>query len=275
MVRFFFLGLLFILLLSCATNAGTSVRTEENTQIIIMETKEFEETYPQILTALINARIPSNISEKINKQIKPAPDCAFTNELNAILLLDPYLWILVDKTTGLDRDYIPQDLIELRSSNYSVNRREMYLRSAAAASLEQMAAEAKAEGLNILISSAYRSYSYQNLIHSLIVNKEGQEEADKISARPGHSQHQLGLAVDFGSISDDFAETPEGRWITANASRFGWSLTYPKDYENITSYNWESWHYRYLGAEIVNFIEKYFNGIQQYALRFLYEYKNI
>ena len=275
MVRYFFSVFLFLFVLSCATNNNNSmpVLNEEISEIQTEEPLDFAEVYPLISTAMINARIPPNIFEKIKALL--SIDNAFINEVNAILLMDPYLWMLVDKSTGLDSDYVPQDLTALRSSSYYVNRREMFLRNIAAASLEQMASAAKAEGLYILVSSAYRSYSYQNQVHSRIVREEGQEEADKVSARPGHSQHQLGLAVDFGSISDEFDETAEGRWLAANASRFGWSLAYPKGYENVTSYNWESWHYRYLGEEIVNFIEKYFNGIQQYALRFLHEYKNL
>jgi D-alanyl-D-alanine carboxypeptidase len=101
----------------------------------------------------------------------------------------------------------------------------------------------------------------------------GQEAADRESARPGHSQHQTGLVVDFGSIDDSFAATAAGRWITANASRFGWSLSYPNGYEDVTGYRWESWHYRYVGREIAAFINNYFDGIQQYALRFMYEWE--
>jgi D-alanyl-D-alanine carboxypeptidase len=104
------------------------------------------------------------------------------------------------------------------------------------------------------------------------VKEMGQQAADRESARPGHSQHQLGLVIDFGSITDAFARTPEGIWLSANASRFGWSLSYPEGYEDVTGYRWESWHYRYVGRELAEFIDNYFNGIQQYALRFIHEF---
>jgi D-alanyl-D-alanine carboxypeptidase len=103
----------------------------------------------------------------------------------------------------------------------------------------------------------------------------GQEAADRESARPGCSQHQTGLVVDFGSIDDSFAQTAAGRWMAANAARFGWSLSFPDGYEAVTGYRWESWHYRYVGKEIAAFIDNYFDGIQQYALRFMYEYEQI
>jgi D-alanyl-D-alanine carboxypeptidase len=136
-----------------------------------------------------------------------------------------------------------------------------------------MSAAAKNEGLTLVVSSAYRSFDYQALVYERNVKSLGQEEADRESARPGFSQHQLGLVIDFGSITDAFAQTAEGKWLSANASRFGWSLSYPEGCENITGYRWESWHYRYIGKETAMFIDSYFDGIQQYALTFLNEIK--
>lgn len=198
----------------------------------------------------------------------------FNLDLAAILSNnDPYLWILVDKENALPADYEPQDLIELtgRDVSYRVNRSGMFLRVAAADALEEMAAASRAEGLTLTASSAYRSYEYQAQVYERNVRQMGQEAADRESARPGHSQHQLGLVVDFGSITDAFADTVEGKWLAANASRFGWSLSYPAGYEHITGYKWESWHYRYVGKELAEFIDTYFDGIQQYALKFIHE----
>ena len=149
------------------------------------------------------------------------------------------------------------------------------LRREAAESLEVMAAAARFDGVTLIVSSAYRSYDYQEQVYNRIVREMGREAADRESARPGHSQHQTGLVVDFGSIDDSFALTAAGRWMAANAPRFGWSLSYPDGYEALTGYRWESWHYRYVGANLAGFIEHYFDGIQQYALRFLYEWENL
>ena len=186
---------------------------------------------------------------------------------------DPYLWLLVDKEHSLPAGYEPDDLVELKSGTYRVNRDGLTLRSAAAASLQEMAEAARSEGLTLTASSAYRSFDYQAQVYERNVKSMGQQEADRESAQPGHSQHQLGLVIDFGSITDAFAQTAEGRWLAANAPRFGWSLSFPQGYENITGYRWESWHYRYTGKEIALFIDNYFNGIQQYALKFFYEFK--
>ena len=197
------------------------------------------------------------------------------DELNTILELEHYLWILVDKEHPLRHDYIPSDLIELKNNTYTVNRNGLFLRTEAVKSLEEMAAEARINKLNLVVSSAYRSYSNQAQIYSRNVTQMGQQAADRVSARPGFSQHQLGYVADFGSITNAFASTPEGIWLAKNASRFGWSLSYPEGYEHITGYSWESWHYRYVGKEVSHFIDTYFNGIQQYALRFLHEYQKL
>ena len=149
----------------------------------------------------------------------------------------------------------------------------MMLRRKAEAALEEMAAAAKASGITLTVSSAYRSYQYQIGSFQRWTSRLGLKEAERVSARPGRSQHQLGLVVDFGSISNAFAETEAGKWVASNAGRFGFSLSYPRGYEDLTGYSWESWHYRYVGRELAAFIGVWFNGIQQYALRFIHEWE--
>jgi len=105
------------------------------------------------------------------------------------------------------------------------------------------------------------------------VKTYGKETADRESAQPGKSQHQLGLVVDFAPIDDAFAKTPASQWLLKNAGSFGFSLSFPDGYENITGYRWESWHYRYVGKDLAAFINKYFEGIQQYALQFIYAWQ--
>jgi D-alanyl-D-alanine carboxypeptidase len=106
-------------------------------------------------------------------------------------------------------------------------------------------------------------------VYNREVREYGQEAADRESARPGTSQHQTGLVVDFAPIGDEFAKTAASAWLVKNAARFGWSLSFPDGYEQVTGYRWESWHYRYVGKELADFINRYFDGIQQYALQFI------
>jgi len=250
--------LLIFIFLSCSINIKT---VKDNT---------LNET---IITILSNPRFPQEIKENILKETAESQN--FINELQIIMMQDPYLYLLVDKNHPLDKDYNPKDLVTLKKGSYSVNREAMELRSAAAASLEEMADAAKNDNITLLVISAYRSYSSQNTIYTNYVRTIGQIAADRASAKPGHSQHQLGFTADFGLLNNRFAQTAEGIWLYNNASRFGWSLSYPDGYEEITGYQWESWHYRYVGKELAEFINKYFNGIQQYALEFIHNMHNI
>ena len=228
-----------------------------------------------VMTALENAQIPQEfqISIRFNLlQQETAQGSDFYNELSFILEQDNILYVLVDKEIPLSETYIPYDLVELKSGSYLVNRAGLSLTRTAEQALEAMAAASRKEGLTLIASSAYRSFANQTQIYERNVRQYGQEATDRVSAKPGHSQHQLGTVLDFGSITNDFAATAQGKWIYANASRFGWSLSYPQGYEHITGYDWESWHYRYVGKELAHFIDTYFGGIQQYALRFIFEF---
>jgi len=114
----------------------------------------------------------------------------------------------------------------------------------------EMKADAQSIGLNLYISSGYRSYSYQETLYNNYVNQDGKEEADTYSARPGHSEHQTGLAFDLNTIDDSFAYTEEGKWVKDNCYKYGLILRYPKGKEDKTGYQYESWHLRYVGKEL-------------------------
>jgi D-alanyl-D-alanine carboxypeptidase len=214
------------------------------------------------------AGLPRSLADKVAKAAAEGPD--FVMELLAILEQDPFLYVLVDKQHALPETYAPADLTGLSNGVYKVTRDGLKLREAAAAALEEMAAAAQAEGVSFTAASAYRSYDYQVEVYNRVVKEMGQEAADRESARGGHSQHQTGLALDFYPIDDSFAKTAASEWLKKNAARFGWSISFPDGYEAITGYRWESWHYRYVGKDLALFIDKYFDGIQQYALQFIH-----
>ena len=238
-----------------------------------------EENHNMLASALHRAEIPENISRKILDASAKNP--ALIIELLSFRQSDPYLFRLVDKNHALPPDYAPEDLVQLGASaglpakSYYTGRAGLLLRSEAETALEEMAAAARADGVRLVVSSAYRSYSYQKQVYERNVAEMGREAADRESARPGYSQHQTGLVLDFGSIDDTFASSPAGLWLTAHASRFGWSLSYPDGFEHITGYRWESWHYRYLGKDLTAFIDRYFEGIQQFGLRFIDEWEKL
>ncbi|MCL2600448.1 MAG: M15 family metallopeptidase [Treponema sp.] len=223
--------------------------------------------------AMRNAELPEDLYVSLLEVSTWNP--SFMNDLHIVLAGPRYLRELVDPWHPLPSGYSPPDLVPLVEGSYRVSRAGLMMRLSAAVSLEEMATAARADGITLVASSAYRSYDHQTQVHNRLVQQMGRAAAQRVSARPGHSQHQTGLALDFGTIDNSFAQTPAGLWMTANAYRFGWSLSYPDGYEHITGYSWESWHFRYLGRELAAFKYNYFRGIQQFALRFLHEWERL
>lgn len=162
--------------------------------------------------------------------------------------------LVVNKTYALPADYNP-----------GVN-------ADAQAAFDRMQADAAAEDLNIYISSGFRSYDYQAGLYQRYVDKDGKAEADRYSARAGHSEHQTGLAFDLNSIDESFANTKEGKWVNLNCYKYGFIIRYPSDKEDITGYKWEPWHIRYLGEETAKSVydsglclEEYLGITSEYA----------
>lgn len=225
------------------------------------------------LSAYESLHLPKSIGHippQILKNIENN-EAQFILDLKEILKEDENdFFILVDKINLLSNDFVPYKLIELNSnSQYLVNKKGLLLTPIAEKALANMAKGARANGVTLLVSSAYRSYEYQNNLFNRYAKQYGEKEADRFSARPNASQHRLGTVVDFGSIDDSYAETKAGKWLYSHAGDYGWSLSYPKGYENITGYKWECWHYRYLGIKACKLQKKYFNDVQQYMLEFI------
>lgn len=140
--------------------------------------------------------------------------------------------LIVNKTYPLPKDYAPG-----------------WDATASDKLLEMFAAAKDEEGLNFKVLSGYRSYTDQKIIYNGYVARDGQAAADRYSARPGHSEHQSGLAFDLNKTATSFGETAEGIWLKENCHRFGFIIRYPEDKEEITGYMYEPWHVRYLGVE--------------------------
>ena len=183
---------------------------------------------------------------------------------------------LIDKTHKVSADYEPKGLIHLEKNNlFAINKNNLSLRPEAFEALKVLAAAAKADGVTLTVSSTYRSYEYQKNLFDYWVRVDGLEEAERESARPGTSQHQLGMALDFAPVDDAFDQTPGGKWVYANAAKYGWSLSFPKGYEDVTGYRWECWHFRYIGIEACKFQKKWFSDIQQFMFEFIDAWKKM
>jgi len=221
--------------------------------------------------SLDKAEIPSSDLTVIKQHIEASPDRFFDllTKVEARAKEDPYLLKRVDKKKSLPQDYEPGDLVLLDKTGLSVSRPGHRLRKPAYEALVLMSEAARKEGISLLVSSAYRSYAYQVEVFARNVKEMGQKEAERVSAHPGASQHQLGTAIDFGSITDAFAQTKASAWLVKNAATYGFSLSYPKGMEPITGYVWESWHYRYIGTDATALQDEYFLGVQCYLIQFL------
>ncbi|WP_409288760.1 D-alanyl-D-alanine carboxypeptidase family protein [Peribacillus sp. SCS-37] len=165
--------------------------------------------------------------------------------------------VLVNKEYTLPRNYTPGDLVkpEVRFSFGESDEEKSFLRKPAAKALEEMFRAADADGIELFAVSGYRSFNRQELLFQSEIDQVGKVKAKQAVAYPGTSEHQTGLTMDIASRSTDllltegFESVPEGRWLTENAYKFGFILRYPKGRERLTGYQYEPWHFRYVGRE--------------------------
>ncbi len=172
--------------------------------------------------------------------------------------------VLVNKYYYLDNNYVPDNL-ESISTRFALSNMKMV--NTAKNAFEEMAQEAKKENLSIIAMSTYRSYDYQVNLYNRYVKADGKDAADTYSGRPGHSEHQTGLAVDVYNGKENytnFEKTKEFIWMNNHAHEFGFILRFPKDKVNETGYTYESWHYRYVGKEIAKYIKEHNISFEEY-----------
>ncbi len=155
--------------------------------------------------------------------------------------------LIVNKTYGVPADYDPGALTPECDTAFR--------------QLQSAAAEV---GLNIFELSGYRSYETQQRLYQSYCERDGQELADTFSARPGYSEHQTGLAIDVNSLSRSFGETPEGRWLDANAHRYGFIIRYRQEKQALTGYAYEPWHIRYVGLAMAQALHESGMCLEEY-----------
>lgn len=158
-------------------------------------------------------------------------------------------WVVVNKQHRIDPlDYAPE-LATVAGEQVA---------AAAAGDLRALLDAAAADGVSLGVTSGFRSLEHQRSVHDSAVARDGAEAAESVSARPGHSEHQTGLAVDFSGSSQPgcllqncFGQTPESQWLVDHAGRFGFLLRYPEGATDVTGYAFEPWHWRWVGADLV------------------------
>ncbi len=219
------------------------------------EPKEEEEQewveYPFLDSTTIEKVIEPNPAIPNTTNWWEYPDKIYTTKRSGNDLL-----VLVNKQYKLPSSYAPSDLVS--ASNSGIRRGSSYsLRNILIPDLTNMVSDANSSGIDLSIVSGYRSYQTQVNTYNYWLSQNNNNVAlvDTFSARPGHSQHQLGTVIDFSSneigdkLGDEFGNTKASKWLTQNAYRYGFVLSYPKGSETITGYKFESWHYRYIGRD--------------------------
>ena len=204
-----------------------------------------------------NASKNLNIAQSSLIDLEPYKDIVKARNLNKPT-------ILVNKYYYLEDDYVPDNLEKI-STMYALSG--MRLVDEAREAFEEMAKDASKQNLNIIAMSTYRSYNYQIGLYNRYVKADGEEKADTYSGRPGHSEHQTGLAVDVYNKKENytnFGNTKEFDWMKKHAHEYGFILRFPKDKENETGYTYESWHYRYVGKNAAKYIKENNISFEEY-----------
>lgn len=211
----------------------------------------YKRIHPELEMTQVIKEVNMNLDQTPYENILPARN---TNTEN----------VLVNKYYYLEKDYVPDNL-EPISRQYALSNMRMV--DVAKEAFEQLSSDAKKNNLNIIAMSTYRSYSYQVDLYKRYVKQDGEEKADTYSGRPGHSEHQTGLAVDvYNKVENyiNFERTKEFSWMQEHAHEYGFILRFPKEKENETGYSYESWHYRYVGVEAATYIHENNISFEEY-----------
>ncbi len=177
--------------------------------------------------------------------------------------------MLVNKFHVLEKNYIPNDLVDV-SIQHAYGKQK--LRKEVYEHFISMFEAAKEEELTIIINSSYRTYNYQKSLWDRYAMQHGEKWANEYAAQAGSSEHQTGMAIDVTTYgADDFEKTQEFKWMGQNAYKYGFILRYPKDKTDITGYQYESWHYRYVGEELARKIYESGLTLDEYYAYYLEE----
>jgi zinc D-Ala-D-Ala carboxypeptidase len=191
------------------------------------------------------------------------------------------LCVIVTTAFGLSEHYVPPDLVRLdKYLPYTVvYSDQVRVRRPVVEPLVKMIKAMQAAGLKPIVRSGYRSY-YDQATARAKWEQQYPDRADLVSALPGHSEHQLGLAVDFGSpelaeiVGDptieyhtDFDKTSEGLWLAEHAYEYGFTLSYPVDAMVWTGLVYEPWHFRYVGVDLSTYLHDTGQFLTQYLMQ--------
>lgn len=197
--------------------------------------------------------VDSKINQEISNDIEISSREDFVSKDEKKIPYDEKYLKLVNRTQTLDSSYEPKDLVEVNIP-FSGSSDSKRMESVAARAIEDMFKSAREDGIKLIGRSGYRSYNTQASNYKNKVAKLGKVQADRFVAPPGASEHQTGLAMDiisseFSKLHTDFQYTKSYNWLRENCAKFGFIQSYMKGKSDITGFNFEPWHFRYVGIE--------------------------
>ncbi len=215
-----------------------------------------------------HASMPSYSIEDVLFRVNLGLDYTFYENMTTIE--HPHeLLVLVNKYNKLPAEFNQYDLVNVDGKYTYRDGKTYLLTSEAYEKYIEMHNAAKKDGLSIKIVSSYRTEDYQRSLYNRKVKAAGKSYADKYSARPGHSEHQTGLAIDLNHTNLNFEQMPEFRWLQKHAHEFGYIMRYPKGKEWITGYGYEPWHYRYVGTDVAKIIYEEGITFEEYYAKYI------
>ena len=211
---------------------------------------------PKMISVQV-ANLPESV-QNIANQVQPKPVTIFSPPKYSIDEASS-IWVVVNKQRQISPlKYQPENLVFPNFPRPKIqNPFGLQLRAEAATASEQLASAMREAGAGrLILNSGFRTFKNQQALYDRTKQTRGLAVAEKLSARPGHSEHQLGLAADFSVRGEPcvimvcFGKTPGGIWLAENAHEYGYILRYPKGYKAITGFQYEPWHFRYVGIEL-------------------------
>jgi D-alanyl-D-alanine carboxypeptidase len=201
------------------------------------------------------------------------PTCAYADVASTPFGDGDWATVPLDATYRLPSDYVPPDLVRTRGIADLTGT--FRVRRVAYDDLAALADAARAADVPIDLTSAFRSYAEQQAVHDFYVDLAGPAKGILLAARPGHSEHQLGTAIDVKALGGrspqsfaDWTSTRTGAWLRDNAWRYGWVMSYPKKGSPARScYAYEPWHYRYVGRDVAEAVHASGRSLREYLWR--------
>jgi zinc D-Ala-D-Ala carboxypeptidase len=186
------------------------------------------------------------------------PACEYRDDRTRYGAVRDWSKTLLDTNLRLRRKYEPWDLVSVSRAGLAGSGQ---VRKLIIEDLNALAAAARDAGKPLAVRSAYRSYQTQAATFQMWVDRSGYDQALKFSARPGHSEHQLGTTIDFTTapgvpLSGTFGDSPSGKWLARNGWKYGFIMSYPEGKRRVSCYGYEPWHFRYVGRDLARQVQE-------------------